>query len=91
MFHEIIESVFKIAAINNNKKILLPPLLSRDFKNDPVIVASLFVDTIIKKISSFSTEIIMVIYDPLRRDKNILDEFVSNLSLYNINFDTYYS
>ena len=33
----------------------------------------------------------MVIYDPLRRDKNILDEFVSNLSLYNINFDTYYS
>ena len=49
MFREIIESVFKIAAINNNKKILLPPLGSRDFKNDPVIFASLFVDTIIKK------------------------------------------
>ena len=31
----------------------------------------------------------MVIYDPLRRDKNILDESVPNL--YNINFDTYYS
>ena len=49
MFHEIIESVFKIAAINNKRKLLLRPLGCRDFKNDPVIVASLFADTIIKK------------------------------------------
>ena len=89
MFREIIESVFKIAAINNNKKILLPPLGSRDFKNDPVIVASLFVDTIKTKISFF-TEIIMIIYDPSKRDKIFLDEFLSNLSLNNINLNTYY-
>ena len=49
MLPEIIESVFKIAAINNRKKILLWPLGCGDFKNDPVIVASLFVDTIKKK------------------------------------------
>ena len=79
MLREIIESVFKIAAINNKKK-LLWPIGCGVFKNDPVTVASLFVDAIKKKeISSFFTEIIMVIYDPQRTDKDFLDEFVSNL------------
>ena len=68
---EIIESVFNIAAINNKKKLLLWSIGSGVFKNDPIIVASLFVDAIKKKeeISSFFTEIIMVIYDPRRTDK----------------------
>ena len=86
MLHEIIDSVFKIAANNNNKKIIIMANRMRSF------VASLFVDTIKKKdISSFFTEQIMVIYDPQRTNKIFLDVFVSNLSLNNINFDTYYS
>ena len=49
-------------------------------------------DTIKKKnISSFFKEIIMVIYDSLRKDIKFLDESVSNPSLNNINFGTYYS
>ena len=44
MLHEIIDSVFKIAAINNNKKIIIMA------NRMPSFVASLFVDTIKKKI-----------------------------------------
>ena len=46
---EIIESVFNIAAINNKKNLLLWSIGSGVFKNDPIIVASLFVDAIKKK------------------------------------------
>ena len=61
------------------------------FHNDPAIVSSLFVQTIKqKKIPSFFTEIIMVIYDPIRYDKFFLDEFISGLILNNINYNTYY-
>ena len=67
-----IESIFKIAAINNNNnnKLMLWPIGCGVFHNDPAIVSSLFVQTIKqKKISPFFTEIIMVIYDPIRYDK----------------------
>ena len=33
----------------------------------------------------------MVIYDPQRTDKKFLDDIVSNLSLKNIDFDTYFA
>ena len=85
-----IKSIFKIAAINNNKKSVMGNWMW-SFSNDPVIVSSLFLQTIKqKKISSFFTEIIMVIYDPIRYDKKFLDEFISGLILNNINYNTYY-
>ena len=48
------------------------------FHNDPVIVSSLF----------SHTEIIMVVYDPIRNDKKFLCEFISRLILNDINYNT---
>ena len=45
---KIIESIFKIAAINNKKKMLWP-IGCGVFHNDPAIVSSLFVHTIKQK------------------------------------------
>ena len=85
-----IESIFKRAAINNKKRIMLWPIGCGVFHNDPAIVSYLFVQTIKqKKISSFFTEIIMVIYDPIRYDKRFLDEFISELTLNNINYQQF--
>ena len=87
----IIESVFKIAAINNNKKIMLWPIGCGVFRNDTAIMSTLFIQTIKqKKISSFFTEIIMVRYDPIRLDKKFSDEFISGLILNGISYETYY-
>ena len=73
------------------KKIMLWPIGCGVFHNDPAIVSYLFVNTIKqKRISSFFTEIIMVIYDLIRLDKKFSDEFISGLILNNINSDTYY-
>ena len=67
-----------MAAINERQKLLLWPIGCGVFKNDPKIIAFLFVDKIKnQKISSFLKEIIMVIYDPQRTDKF----FLMNLNL----------
>ena len=50
---------------------MLWPIGCGVFRHDPAIVSSSFIQTIKpKKMSSFFTEIIMVIYDPIRYDKN---------------------
>ena len=57
---------------------MLSPIGYRAFHNDPAMVSSLFVQAIKqKKISSFFTEIILVIYDSIRYDKRFLDKFIS--------------
>ena len=78
ILHNTIEAIFKMAAINERQKLLLWPIGCGVFKNDPKIIAFLFVDKIKnQKISSFLKEIIMVIYDPQRTDKF----FLMNLNL----------
>ena len=75
----IISSIFKIALINKKSKILLWPIGCGVFRNNPDIVAKLFVKTIKENISNFR-EIVMVIYDPRKSDKCLNDRFISELN-----------
>ena len=75
----IISSIFKIALINKKSKILLWSIGCGVFRNNPDIVAKLFVKTIKENISNFR-EIFMVIYDPMKSDKRFNERFISELN-----------
>ena len=72
-----IDSVFKVSLIKST--LLLCPIGCGVFRNDPSIVAKLFVK-IIKKLMFTFREITMIIYDPNRSDKKFNDCFISELN-----------
>ena len=81
----IIESIFKIAIINENHYIYLYPIGCGVFKNDKKSVAKIFVEAIKKKFGYFK-EIYMVIYDKEGNDKIFNDSFINELNENNIDY-----
>ena len=81
----LIESIFKIAIINENHYIYLYPIGCGVFKNDKKSVAKIFVEAIKKNIGYFK-EIYMVIYDKEGNDKIFNDSFINELNENNIDY-----
>ena len=75
----IIDSVFKVSLINNKSTLLLWPIGCGVFRNDPSIIAKLFVKSIKKHMFTFR-EVTMIIYDPDKSDKRFNDSFISELN-----------
>ena len=75
----IIDSILKVSLINKKSTLLLWPIGCGVFRNDPSIVAKLFVKSIKKHMFTFR-EICMIIYAPNRNDKKFNDSFISELN-----------
>ena len=75
----IIDSIFKIAFLNRKRHLYLWPIGCGIFKNNPRIIAEIFVKTIKKHIGCFR-EIVMVVYDREGNDKIFNDCFIDELN-----------
>ena len=75
----IIDSIFKVAYINQKSTLLLWPIRCGVFKNDQRIIAELFAKAIKAHIGYFR-EVVMVIYSPTRNDKKFNDYFIAELN-----------
>ena len=75
----IIDSIFKVAYINQKPILLLWPIGCGVFKNDQQIIAELFTKAIKAHIGYFK-EIVMVIYSSSRSDKKFNDSFIAELN-----------
>ena len=75
----IIDSIFKVAFINNRNHLYLWPIGCGVFKNNQRIIAELFAKAI-KDHIGYLKEIVMVIYDRKDADKRFSDCFISELN-----------
>ena len=75
----IIDSIFKVAFINNRNHLYLWPIGCGVFKNNQQIIAELFAKAI-KDHIGYLKEIVMVIYDREGADKRFNDCFISELN-----------
>ena len=75
----IIDSIFKVAFINNRNHLYLWPIGCGVFKNNQRIIAELFAKAI-KDHIGYLKEIVMVIYDRKDADKRFNDCFISELN-----------
>ena len=79
ILERIIDSIFKVAYINQKSILLLWPIGCGVFKNDQQIIAELFAKAIKVHIGYFR-EIVMVIYSPTKSDKKFNDSFIAELN-----------
>ena len=79
ILERIIDSIFKVAYINQKSILLLWPIGYGVFKNDQKIIAELFAKTIKAHIGYFK-EIVMIIYSPTKSDKKFNDSFITELN-----------
>ena len=79
VLERIIDSIFKVAYINQKSILLLYPIGCGVFRNDQQIIAELFAKSIKKHIGYFR-EIVIVIYSPSRSDKKFNDSFITELN-----------
>ena len=79
ILERIIDSIFKVACINQKSILLLWPIGCGVFKNDQQIIAELFGKAIKTHIGYFR-EIVMVIYSPSKSDKKFNNSFIAELN-----------
>ena len=79
VFERIIDSIFKVAYINEQSTLLLWPIGCGVFNNDQRIIAELFAKAIKAHIGYFR-EIVMYIYSPTKSDKKFNDSFITELN-----------
>ena len=85
ILEKIIDSIFKVACINQKSIFLLYPIGCGVFRNDQQIIAELFAKSIKAHIGYFR-EIVMIIYSPSRSDKKFNDSFIAALNKNSISY-----